>query len=74
MKGLAGLRKSRNLTQSAVAERLGTDQAAVSRIERRGDVLVSTLREYLTAIGAESPRVVVDFGGEDFVLDLGLLP
>lgn len=50
---LACLRKERRLTQADVAERMGTDQATVSRIESRtADVHMSTLRRYAKAIGA----------------------
>ena len=46
---LAALRKPRGITQTDVAERLGASQSEVSRIERRDDVLVSTLRGFVTA-------------------------
>jgi hypothetical protein len=40
------------LTQVEVARRLAVGQAAVSRMENRGDMLLSTLYDYLTATGA----------------------
>ena len=45
------IRKARELTQVAVAERLETDQGAVSRIENRTDMYLSTLQEYVEALG-----------------------
>lgn len=49
---LAQARKRAGLTQRQVAERLGISQADVSKLERREDVRVSTLRAYARAIGA----------------------
>jgi DNA-directed RNA polymerase specialized sigma subunit len=45
------LRKARSLTQVAVAERLQVDQGSVSRLESRTDMYLSTLREYIEALG-----------------------
>lgn len=39
-------------TQVEVADALGTDQAEVSRLERRPDALISTVRKYAEALGA----------------------
>ncbi len=50
---LQELRKSRNLTQEAVAKTLQVEQAAVSKLERRDDMYVSTLRAYIEALGGE---------------------
>lgn len=48
---LAQLRELFGLRQVEVAERLGTNQASVSRLERRDDLFLSTLREYVAALG-----------------------
>jgi len=48
---LRDIRKSRALTQEQVAKRLGGKQVYVSRLESRSDVKVSTLREYVHALG-----------------------
>ena len=48
---LAELRRARDLTQAALAEILDTTQPEVSKIERRTDVYVSTLRRYVEAMG-----------------------
>lgn len=49
---LAEARVRAGLTQTEVAERLGIGQSDVSKLERRSDVLLSTLRAYARAIGA----------------------
>jgi transcriptional regulator with XRE-family HTH domain len=50
---LQDLRKSRDLTQETVAALLGVNQENVSRLERRNDLLLSTLRDYIGAMGGE---------------------
>ena len=49
---LREIRKLAGLTQEQLAERLNIGQAALSRVEQRRDILVSTLRNYLAALGA----------------------
>lgn len=50
---LQALRKAMSKTQVAVAKRLKLRQDAVSKIETRTDMLISTLRSYLKAVGGE---------------------
>ena len=50
---LAKLRGVRNLTQEELADRLQISQSNVSRLEHRDDILVSTLRQVVEAIGGE---------------------
>lgn len=52
--GLASLRSAMTLTQVEVATRMGVTQASISRTEARDDVLLSTLSNYLHAIGANA--------------------
>lgn len=59
---LAEARERADLTQTQVAERLGIGQSDVSKLERRSDVLLSTLRAYARAIGA---RLHVALEGPD---------
>ncbi|HET6342963.1 MAG TPA: helix-turn-helix transcriptional regulator [Gemmatimonadota bacterium] len=59
---LAEARARAGLTQVQVAERLGIGQSDVSKLERRGDVRLSTLRAYARAIGA---RLQVGIQGPD---------
>ena len=48
---LRELRKARQLTQASVARELGISQDAISRLERRSDLLLSTLRRTVEAMG-----------------------
>ena len=48
---LRELRKARQLTQVRLARRLGITQDGVSRLEKRSDLLLSTLRETVEAMG-----------------------
>ncbi|HEX2094267.1 MAG TPA: XRE family transcriptional regulator [Longimicrobiaceae bacterium] len=47
------LRQARHMTQETMADALGASQASVSKMERRTDVYVSTLRRYIEAMGGE---------------------
>jgi transcriptional regulator with XRE-family HTH domain len=47
------LREARRLTQKQMAEAMHIDQSRVSKIERRTDVYVSTLRNFVSALGGE---------------------
>ena len=48
---LRDLRKARALTQARMAEELGITQDGVSRLEKRSDLLLSTLRKTVEAMG-----------------------
>jgi DNA-binding XRE family transcriptional regulator len=48
---LRELRKARKLTQVRIAKTLGIKQDSVSRLEKRSDVLLSTLRKTVEAMG-----------------------
>jgi transcriptional regulator with XRE-family HTH domain len=50
---LKDLREAVERTQKDLAARLGVGQDTVSRIERRSDILLSTLRRYVEAMGGE---------------------
>ncbi len=60
---LQSLRCNEGLTQTDLANRLGVGQAALSRAERRGDLLVSTLRAYVEALGGRLDVRAVFKGG-----------
>ena len=47
------LRRARQLSQVRIAEIMETTQPEVSKIERRTDLYVSTLRSYITAMGGD---------------------
>jgi predicted transcriptional regulator len=70
---LAMVRKAAQLTQVEVARKLGIGQAAVSRLEGREDMLLSTLYDYLTATGADTASIVVTVHGRRVELDLSAL-
>lgn len=70
---LSAIRRAGQLTQEQVAKRLGVGQAAVSRIESRDDLLLSTLSEYLEAAGATNSRIVATLRGIEVELDLRIL-
>ena len=48
---LRELRKARKLTQVRMAKQLGITQDSVSRLEKRSDLLLSTLRKTVEAMG-----------------------
>jgi len=50
---LMELRAARELTQESIASVLGIKQAAVSRLERRADMYVSTLSKFVEAMGGK---------------------
>lgn len=50
---LQTLRKARAYSQKRVGEKLKVKQAEVSKIERRADLYLSTLRDYIEALGGE---------------------
>ena len=55
---LRRLREARALTQSTLAELLDMDQSEVSRLERRSDMLLSTLKRFVQATGGEMHIIV----------------
>ena len=61
---LQELRKARNLTQVDLAKAMSVEQAAISKLERRDDMYVSTLREYVKALGGEL-KLVASFPDGD---------
>lgn len=50
---LRELRKARQLTQVRMAKQLGITQDSVSRLEKRSDLLLSTLRKTVEAMGGK---------------------
>jgi transcriptional regulator with XRE-family HTH domain len=45
------LRKAQQMTQLQLAEILGVNQGEVSKIEHRSDICISTLADYIEAMG-----------------------
>ena len=67
---LAELRETRHLTQTQLAETLHVTQSNVSRIERQQDLYLSTLAEYVAALGG-SLRVAAVFDDEEVEIGVG---
>jgi len=65
---LAELRRSRGVTQNELAKSLDVRQAAVSKLEGRDDLLLSTLAAYVRALGG-TLEVVARFGNQAIRLD-----
>ncbi|MCC5866485.1 MAG: helix-turn-helix transcriptional regulator [Wenzhouxiangella sp.] len=59
---LRELRKALDLTQTALARELNIGQDTVSRLERRTDMLLSTLTQYVQALGGRL-ELNVEFPG-----------
>lgn len=75
---LQEVRKAFQLTQTDLAETLGMEQESVSRIERRADLLLSTLRNYIGAMGG-SLKIIAEFPNRkavqiDTLMDLADTP
>ena len=54
------LRWERALTQRYLADKLKVNQPAVSKLEQRADVYVSSLRSYIEAVGGRL-KIVAEF-------------
>ncbi len=68
---LRDLRHALELTQEKMAEELGIGQDGISRLENRSDLLISTLRGYVEAMGGKL-RLVAEFPNRPPVLLSGL--
>lgn len=68
---LRDLRKARKLTQARVAKVLGVTQDSVSRLEKRSDLLLSTLKKTVRAMGGDV-RIVAEFRDRAPVVLAGL--
>jgi len=64
---LQELRRARRMSQESLAKRLGATQASVSKLEHRADMNVSTLRNYVEALGG-SLEIVARFPEGDIKL------
>jgi len=68
---LRQLRKARKLTQQKLAKSLHIGQEGVSRLEKRSDLLISTLRGYVKAMGG-SLSLVAEFPDSGAVVLSGI--
>ncbi|MEO8025274.1 MAG: XRE family transcriptional regulator [Bryobacteraceae bacterium] len=68
---LRELRRARKLTQVKMAKKLGVTQDSVSRLEKRSDLLLSTLRKTVEAMGGNL-SLVAEFPDRDPVILSGI--
>ena len=68
---LQELRRARKLTQVRVAKALGVSQDGISKLERRSDLMLSTLRKTVEAMGG-SLSLVAEFPDRDPVVLSGI--
>jgi DNA-binding XRE family transcriptional regulator len=68
---LRDLRQALKLTQERIAKTLDIGQDGVSRLEKRSDLLISTLRSYVEAMGGRL-FLVVEFPDREPVLLSGI--
>ena len=61
---LATLRQARRLTQQQLAAKMRVKQPEIAKIEKRADMLISTLAGVLHAMGAEL-KIIASFPGHD---------
>ena len=50
---LSGLRKDLGITQEEIAQIQGVKQVNISNLEKRNDMLISSLHKYVIALGGE---------------------
>jgi len=65
---LAEIRRAMSKTQTEIARELGVGQVAVAQLEKRSDLLLSTLQRYVRATGAELSLVIHTRQGAEIVL------
>ena len=64
---LKDLRRAQDMTQVHLAKQLGKSQVTIAQMEKRTDLLFSTLRHYVEAIGGRLD-LVVQFPDQDPVI------
>ncbi len=67
---LSQMRNAQEMSQVALAAKLGTDQGSISRIEKQGDMYLSTLRSYVEGLGGRL-ELLVSLPGQTVVLEIG---
>ena len=55
---LKELRRAQDMTQTHLAKQLGKSQVTIAQMEKRTDLLLSTLRHYVEALGGRLDLVV----------------
>lgn len=70
-RSLQELRQAHKLTQRRMAQALGIGQDSVSRLEQRSDLLISTLRGYVEALGGRL-SLIAEFPNQNPVVLSGI--
>lgn len=68
---LQDLRKAMGKTQVEMAKKLGVGQDAISRVEKRTDMLISTLGDHVRGLGGEL-KLIAEFPGRPSVRLTGI--
>jgi transcriptional regulator with XRE-family HTH domain len=68
---LQELRRARKLTQVRMAKKLGVSQDGISKLEKRSDLLLSTLRKTVEAMGGRL-SLVAEFPDRNPVVLFGI--
>ncbi len=61
---LAEFRKNLGITQETIAGKQGVKQVNISNLEKRNDMLISTLRKYVDALGCQLEISIRTFPSE----------
>jgi len=69
---LQEIRKAIGLTQKEIAEAMDIEQNHVSRLERRTDMKLSTLKEFIEALGGKL-KVSIEIPGKEPISISGLV-
>ncbi len=64
---LAKLRKTKQLKQSELAAMMGVSQASISKVESGKDIQLSTLQNYVSALGGEV-SIIAKMPNSDVIL------
>jgi DNA-binding XRE family transcriptional regulator len=67
---LAAFRRAAGVTQATLAARLGMSQSDLSKLERRADLRLSTLRSYVAGLGGQL-ALLADLAGVSAELEIG---
>lgn len=68
---LGELRQARHVTQVQLAKQMQSTQPEVSRIEKQADVLLSTMRDYIEAMGGQLELLARFPDGPDVIITIG---
>lgn len=65
---LGELRHAKELSQEELSKRLHVEQPQVSRLEKRTDMYISTLRKYVEAVGGHM-EIIAKFPGGNVLIN-----